>query len=322
MARFSILATGRAERDWHYLLKSQLPPQDEELEWTAVSPSLPGAASPEFERAVVQINEEFAHPAPQNVKEVLELVEDLHANPPTSPAAGTVENKDPDLLPPHFEEDSVPTPLPPTIMSETVTEAAQPPLFLANRGMATMVSHKGKPNPPTAATKCSRKEYQRPSEEVVRRKAKKPKALSALKEIRKFQTEVEPILPWLPFVRVIHKLLFEQGPYRIWKEVIKALRVAGEQYLLEVLGGGNLACIHRDRCTLAPKDIHLFCMMKGDIDKYGETDASEEARRVDWHKYRKGHLTVSEAMVLDTCQKQKLKALLQRRRQCTLGRHH
>ena len=107
----------------------------------------------------------------------------------------------------------------------------------------------------------------------MRRKAKKPKTLSALKEIRKFQTEVEPILPWLPFVRVIHELLFEQGPYRIRKEAIKALRVAGEQYLLEVLGGGNLACMHRDRCTLVPNDICLFCMMRGDIDKYGETDA-------------------------------------------------
>ena len=132
---------------------------------------------------------------------------------------------------------------------------------------------------------------------------------------------MEPILPWLPFVRVIHELLFEQGPYRIRKEAIKALRVAREQYLLEVLGGGNLACMHHDRCTLAPKDIHLFRMMRGDIDKYGETDASEEARKADWHKYRKGRLTVSEAMVLDTCRKQKLRALLQRRRQRALGRH-
>ena len=78
----------------------------------------------------------------------------------------------------------------------------------------------------------------------MRRKAKKPKALSALKEIKKYQTEVEPILPWQPFVRVIHELLFEQGPYRIRKEAIKALRIAGEQYLLEVLGGGSLTCMH------------------------------------------------------------------------------
>ena len=68
VARFPMVATGRAERDRHYLLKSQLPPQDEELEWTALSPSLPGAASPELERAVERINEEFANPPPQNIR--------------------------------------------------------------------------------------------------------------------------------------------------------------------------------------------------------------------------------------------------------------
>ena len=231
-------------------------------------------------------------------------------------------NEDPDLLTPHFEEDSVPTPLPPTITSETVAEVARPPLLLAKRAMATMVPCKSaNPTPPpTAATKCPRKEYQRPSEEVVRRKAKKPKALSALKEIKKYQTKVEPILPWQPFVRVIHEVLFEQGPYRIRKEAIKALGIAGEQYLLEVLGGGNLACMHCDRCTLAPKDIHLFCMLRGDVNKYDEMDMSEEARQADWCRYRKGHLTVSKAMVLDTHQK-KLRVLLQRRRQRTLSKH-
>ena len=89
-------------------------------------------------------------------------------------------------------------------------------------------------------------------------KPKRPKALSALREIWKLQEEVEPILPWLPFVRLIHKLLFTRGPYRIQHQAIQALRAAAEAYIVEVLGGGNLACMHRDRCTLTPKDIRLF----------------------------------------------------------------
>ena len=108
-------------------------------------------------------------------------------------------------------------------------------------------SQEGLPQPPlTAATKCPCREFQQPSGEVARRKPKKPKALSVLREIKKLQTEVEPIITWRPFVRVIHELLFNQGPYKIRRDAIKGLRVAGEEYLIEVLGGGNLACMHRN----------------------------------------------------------------------------
>ena len=147
--------------------------------------------------------------------------------------------------------------------------------------------------------------------EEVRRKPKRPKALSVLMEIWKLQEEVEPILSRPPFVRLIHKLLFARGPYRIQRQAIQALRVAAEAYIVEVLGGGNLACMHRNRCTLAPKDIRLT----GDVDTMGETPESEEAKRVDWRRYKKDCLTQGEAMVLDTSQCHKLRALIQRRRQ-------
>ena len=143
------------------------------------------------------------------------------------------------------------TPPTPTLYMETVTETVHPPLVLARRATATPV--KGVPNPPTIATKCPRKEYH--ANEEGRWKPKLSKALSALREIRKLQEEVEPILPWQPFVRLIHELLFARGPYRIQCQAIQALRIAAEAYMVEVLGGGNLACMHRDRCTLTPKDI-------------------------------------------------------------------
>ena len=138
------------------------------------------------------------------------------------------------------------------------------------------------PNPPTVATKCPRKDYH--VGEEVRRKPRRPKALSALREIRKLQEEVEPILPWLTFVRLILELLFARGLYRSNCQAIKALRLAAEAYIVEVFGGRNLACMHRDRCTLAPKDIRLFCILRGDVDSMGETPQSEEARRANWRK--------------------------------------
>ena len=151
--------------------------------------------------------------------------------------------------------------------------------------------------------------------EELRRKPKRPKALSALREIWRLQEEVEPILPWLPFVRLVHELLFARGPYRIQRQAIQALQGAAEAYIVKVLGGGNLACMHRDWCTLTPKDIRLFRRLRGDVDSMGEAPESEEARREDWMRYKKDRLTPGEAMVLDTNRHQKLRLLLQKRRQ-------
>ena len=65
-------------------------------------------------------------------------------------------------------------------------------------------------------------------------------------------------------------------------------------------GGGNLAFMHRDWCTLALKDIRPFTQLRGNIDTIGETTESEEARRADWEQFNKDCLTISKAMVLDT----------------------
>ena len=252
-------------------------------------------------RAVDRINEEHVNSPPQTIDEVCALVQDLWAHPPTSPVED-VENCE---LPAAVVLST------PTLHTETVTETVCPSLILARRATATPV--RGVPHPPTITTKCPRKEYR--TNEEVRQKPKRPKTLSALREIRKLQEEMEPILPWQPFVRLIHKLLFTRGPYRIQCKAIQALRIAAEAYIIEVLGGGNLACMHRDRCTLATKDIWLFCRLWGDVDSIGETPESEEAKRADWRRYKKDCLTPGKAMVLDTNRRRKLRTLIQRRRQ-------
>ena len=169
------------------------------------------------------------------------------------------------------------------------------------------------PPPLTAAAKCPRKDHH--MSEELGRKPKRPKALSALREIRKLQEGVEPILPWLSIVRLVHELLFDRRPYRVQCQAIKALQVAAQEYIIEVLGGGNLACMHRDQCTLAPKDIRLFRRLRGDVDSIGEAPETEEARREDWRRYKKDCLTPGEAMVMDTNRCHKLRMLIQKRRQ-------
>ena len=301
-ARFPAVPTGRSERDLHYKAKLQLPSDD--VDWTSLTPTLTGTKSPEVGRAVDRINAEHANSLPQTIDEVCALVQDLWAHPPTSPVEDPVMQVDCELP-------ATTTLATPTLLAETVTETVHPPLILARR--ATTIPARVVPHPTTITNKCPRKEYH--ANEEVRWKPKWPKALSALREIQKLQEEVEPILPWQPFVRLIHKLLFARGPYRIQRQAIQALRATAEAYIMEVLGGGNLACMHRDRCTLTPKDIRLFRRLRGDVDSMRETPESEETRRADWRRYKKDHLTPGEAMVLDTTRQHKLRALILRRRQ-------
>ena len=300
-ARFPAVPTGHSERDLHYQAYLQL--LSEDADWTTLMQTFTGTESLKVGRALDRINEEHANSPPQTIDEVCDLVQDLCARPPTSPVEDPVIQVD-------CEQPAATSPPTPTLFTETVAETVRPPLLLARKAMATPV--RGVPHPPTIATKCPRKEYH--ANEEVRQKPKRPKALTALREIWKLQEEVEPILPWQPFVRLIHELLFTRGPYRIQCQAIQALRAAAEAYIVEVLGGGNLECMHRNRCTLAPKDIQLFCRL-GDVDSMGETPESEEARRADWRRYKKDRLTPGEAMVLDTNRRRKLRLLLQKRRQ-------
>ena len=74
-ARFSRVATGAEERNSFYHLTLPSLPHSAS-DWTSLTPS--GVTSPELERTVERLNLEHLNTA------MLELVEDLHENPPTS----------------------------------------------------------------------------------------------------------------------------------------------------------------------------------------------------------------------------------------------
>ena len=176
-----------------------------------LNPTLPGSTSPALANTVDRLNE--AHVASTlNLDELADIVEDLRANPPATPVA-EIEMKTAraDVEQPPPVSSTIPT----TITSETTGQTSHPPILMARKAMATLVPRKGRPNLPTAAVKCPCQHFRKPIEEVRSRRKSKPRALSALGEIKKYQMEAKPILPWLPFVRLIHELLFKRGPYRI-----------------------------------------------------------------------------------------------------------
>ena len=249
-------------------------------------------------QAVEELNRNYEELPPQNLEELSNLVEDLRSNPPNP----TATEQAMEMSPRSVEEprpEATPSTSAVVITTETIAETPRVPLLLARRATAVLAPTKSRPRPPTSTAKCPRPEFQGPVEEP-RRKKKKPRSLTALQEIRKYQSEVEPLLPLLPFIRVVRDILNDRGPYRITREAILALRTAVEDYLVNTLEGANLACMHRNRCTLAPQDIHLYRRLRGEDEKIGQTQESRDARRRDWEKFREGRLTPGEATVLDT----------------------
>ena len=80
------------------------------------------------------------------------------------------------------------------------------------------------------------------------------------------------------------KSFYQEGAYRITKEAMLALRTIAAEHIEEVMEGANLACMHRDRYILAPKDINLYRCLHGDDERIGEPVGSLKARKADWDK--------------------------------------
>ena len=107
-----------------------------------------------------------------------------------------------------------------------------------------------------------------------------------------------------------------RGPYKISRGALLALREVTEDHLVRVFEGSNLACMHRDWCTLAPRDIRLYHHLNGDEDCLGIEPCSQEAKELNWQKFKSGRLTVAEATVLDTERRRRIWVQLRR-----LGKH-
>ena len=315
-ARFPVIATGMEERDRHHQQLQLIGAEAPTMDWTDLTPSFEEPVSPALTRMLDQLNREFEELPSQNIKELSDLVEDLRNNPPTPVIDENVTEMAVDAI--EGPSSVVPPPASaPTVIAETVTETPRAPLLLARRATAVPAPTKSQPRPPTSAVKCPRANLRGPIEEPKKKKKKRVN-LMALQEIRKYQSEVEPLLPLLPFIRVVRDMLSLQGPYRITREAILTLRTVVEDYLVSTLEGANLACMHRNQCTLAPQDIRLYRRLRGKEEQIGQTPESQEVRRRDWDKYREGHLTPGEATVLDTERRRKLRALLIKRRQRAL----
>ena len=87
---------------------------------------------------------------------------------------------------------------------------------------------------------------------------KRRRGMTALREIRFYQKDDQPIIEFRPFVRLVREIGQDFKSDLRWQaEAIKALREASERLIVEMMELANCAAIHAKRVTIMPKDLHL-----------------------------------------------------------------
>lgn len=106
------------------------------------------------------------------------------------------------------------------------------------------------------------------SRQQHRRKAPAPKKTqtAALKEIAKLQGHTKPVIPKLPFARLIREILMEYShrDLRITPESLVCLQESAEIFAVQLMEDAYRCTLHRDRITLMPKDMKLAVMLRKD----------------------------------------------------------
>ena len=92
----------------------------------------------------------------------------------------------------------------------------------------------------------------------------------ALREIRKYQTTTDTLIPKLSFQRLVKETVCNvcrlRGlpPMRIQSTALLALQVACEEHLVDMFQKSQVAAIHGNRVTVQPKDMQIVQYFGGD----------------------------------------------------------
>ena len=87
----------------------------------------------------------------------------------------------------------------------------------------------------------------------------------ALREIRRYQSSCELLIPRMPFQRLVREIAGQiKMDVRFQSSAILALQTAAEAYLVGLFDDTNLCAIHAKRVTIQPKDIALARRIRGD----------------------------------------------------------
>ena len=115
------------------------------------------------------------------------------------------------------------------------------------------------------ATKAARKSA--PATGGVKKPHRYRPGTVALREIRRFQKSVDPLIRPGPFTRLIREIMLDfRADLRLQKNAASALQEASEAYLVGLMQDSNLCAIHAKRVTIQPKDMKLARRVRGEVE--------------------------------------------------------
>ena len=92
------------------------------------------------------------------------------------------------------------------------------------------------------------------------------RVLKALKEIKKYQSNIDMLIRRLPFQRVVQEIAQAiQTHLRFQSTAIMPLQEEGQAFLVGLLEQANLCTMHAKHVMIMPKDIQLAQRIRGDI---------------------------------------------------------
>ena len=109
------------------------------------------------------------------------------------------------------------------------------------------------------AAKKGKTSYSKPKKQRFR-----PRTV-ALREIRRYQKNMDLLIRKLPFQHLVHEIIFEyKQDYQLAAAAVAALQEVTEAYQVGLFEDTNLCAIHTKRVTIIPKDIQLAQRIHGE----------------------------------------------------------
>ena len=96
----------------------------------------------------------------------------------------------------------------------------------------------------------------------------------ALREVRKYQSSTETLIPKLTFQRLIKEIMSYEclnrgiDCKRIQSTALLALQEAGEQYVTDLFSKSQLAAFHGNRVTIKPEDIRIVRLFRDEVNSF------------------------------------------------------
>ena len=121
------------------------------------------------------------------------------------------------------------------------------------------------PPRPQVAQKAPRVIVKDQTSVVAQKKHARP-GVAALREIRKYQKSTDPVIPKLPFQRLVKEIALEYRPdVRFRPQAIMALQEAAEDHLVRTFEDASLCATHAHRKTIEERDIQLARRLRGGL---------------------------------------------------------